>query len=207
MKTDLTEEIKFYKTIIHNCKTVFDVGCRNDNVFYELDPTLDIHLFDPNPNVYIQDELPNVPNIHFNNFALGNKVGDEKLHYNYGSIIHRTEEPKFEGIHQSCDIKIDTLENYYKGNNLHRIDLLKIDTEGYDFEVIKGCGRFLLDTIRYIQFEDWQEGYAGGETVADVMEFFKDWNIYKIRYTKPINYVVTKELLGDLSNLAVVRLK
>ncbi len=196
MKTDLTEEIKFYKTIIHNCKTVFDVGCRNDNVFYELDPKLEIHLFDPNPKVYIEEELSDKPNVHFNRFALGNKVGKTTLHYNYGSIIHRTEEPKFEGMHQECEIQISTLASYCYNNNIEHIDLLKIDTEGYDFEVIKGGGRELLSKCRYIQFEEWLEGYAGGETIKDVLSFFSEWNVYKMN-TKPVNYVVSKEILSD----------
>ncbi len=197
MKTDLSVEIEFYKTIIQNCKTVFDVGCRNDNVFYELDPTLNIHLFDPNPLVYIQEQLIPGSNVRFNNFALGNKSGQEKLHYNYGSIIHRTEEPKFDGIHQECEISIDTLKNYCKEYSINQIDLLKIDTEGYDFEVIKGCDPELLSKIKYIQFEDWEEGYAGGENVKDVFTFFDGWNIYKLD-TKPVNYIVTKESLSSL---------
>lgn len=195
-KTDLTEEIKFYKTIIHKCRVVFDVGCRDDNPFYDLDNTLEVHLFDPN-EVNVDEIVKTSPNLHFNNFALGNYIGETEFHYKYGSILHRTEEPKFEGIHQSRIVPIDTIQNYCNVFDIKQIDFLKIDTEGYDFEVIKGCGEELLSKIKYIQFEDWEEGYFGGVTVKDVFEFFKGWNIYRLR-TKPFNYIVTKEdLLFD----------
>ena len=193
-KTDLTEEIKFYKTILHNCKVVFDVGCRDDNVFYDLDHSLTVHMFDPN-YVNITEETIGKDNLHFNNYALGNYEGEANFHFNYGSIIHRVEESKFEGIHQSRAVKITTLKSYCEKNHVKQIDLLKIDTEGYDFEVIKGCDKKILNAIKYIQFEDWEEGYAGGECVKDVFDFFKGWNIYKLN-TKPINYIVTKEDLN-----------
>ena len=128
-KTDLTEEIAFYKTILHNCNVVFDVGCRDDNVFYDLKNELEVHLFDPNV-VNIEEETVGKPNLHFNNYAIGNYKGETVFHYNYGSIIHRTEEPKFEGIHQSRIVKIDTLANYCREHNITQIDFLKIDTEG-----------------------------------------------------------------------------
>lgn len=201
-KTDLTIETTFYKTIIHKCKRVFDVGCRDDNVFYELDNTLEVHLFDPN-KVNIEEEIRGKSNIYFNNYAIGNYKGETVFHYNYGSIIHRTEEPKFEGIHQSRIVNIDTLENYCREKGIDHIDFLKIDTEGYDFEVIKGLGKNI--SVKYLQFEDWEEGYAKGESVKDVFEFFKDYNIYKLN-TKPLNYIVTKEaLLFDIKDVIQLR--
>lgn len=199
MNEHLAKEIEFYKTIINDCKVIVDVGSRNDNVFYELNNNIEAHLFDPN-NVRIDDKIEGLKNIRFNNYALGNYTGETVFHWRYDSIILRTEEPKFIDMHDEVMVKIDTLKNYCEANNIKHIDILKIDTEGYDFEVIKGCGEELIKNVRYIQFEEWLEGYAGGETVRDVFEYFRGWNIYKIN-TRPVNYVVTKETIDSLTKV------
>ena len=41
-------------------------------------------------------------------------------------------------------VKIDTLDNYFIKNNLNKIDLLKIDTQGYEDKVLEGS----LETIK-----------------------------------------------------------
>lgn len=176
-------EISFYKMILPQLKVVFDVGCNNDNIFYELNPGIEVHLFDPENN----ETLAQNPNVHFNNYALGNRVGTADFHYSYGSILLRDDEPKFNGCHQSREIKIDTLFNYCKQNGIKNIDLLKIDAEGYDIEVIKGCGE-IVSHIKYIQFEHWDS------TIKEIINFFKGYNIYEVG-GKPLNLVATKETL------------
>lgn len=189
-KTDLTLEKDFYKTVLHDCNVIFDVGCRDDNVFYEIEPQADIHLFDPN-EVNIGEEVDHLPNVTFNNYAIGSYKGETKFHHRYGSIIHRTEEPKFDGIHQFITVPIDTIANYCKENKIGHIDFIKIDTEGYDFEVIKGMGDI---PFRYLQFEGWDDGRFGGETDQDIFNHFRGYKIYKLN-TRPVNYIVTKEIL------------
>lgn len=177
-------EIELYKKILPGMKVVFDVGCQNDNIFYELNNELQVHLFDPVNN----DSLSRNGNIKFNNHALGNKVGLINFHFHYGSILLRDDEPKFAGNHQTVKIWVDTLFEYCKRNKIKSIDLLKIDTEGYDFEVIKGC-RKMIENIKYIQFEFWETNNA------DIIEFFKGYNIYTIG-GKPLNLLATKERLN-----------
>lgn len=149
------EEIKFYYDVIDKLNVVFDVGCRDDNVFDELKPGIEIHLFDPVQRSALIQKITGKKNIHFNNIGLGDKKETTVFHPAYGSILLRDDEPKFTDHHE-ITINIDTIENYCKENNIHHIDLLKIDTEGYDFNVIKGCGD-MIKHIRYIQFEDWTD--------------------------------------------------
>jgi FkbM family methyltransferase len=176
-------EIELYKSLLPQLKVVFDVGCRNDNIFYELNPEIEVHLFDPEYSL----DLDSNPNIHYNNYALGNKKGFTQFHYHYGSILLRDDEPKFDGCHQTRKIKVRTLESYCEGYGIRNIDLLKIDTEGYDIEVIKGCGK-MLPNIKYIQFEVWDS------TISDTLEIFKGYNIYEVG-GKPLNLIATKEMM------------
>ena len=42
-----------------------------------------------------------------------------------------------------------TLDDYIIENNIKRIDFLKIDTEGYEFNVIKGLGEHIKN-VKYM---------------------------------------------------------
>ena len=177
-------EIDLYKRLLPELKVVFDVGCGDDNIFYELNNSLEVHLFDPE----YREDLANNKNVHYNDYALGNKKGFVDYHPSYGSILLRDDEPKFDGQHQKKRVKIDTISNYCKANKIHHIDLLKIDAEGYDVEVIKGCGK-MLERIKYIQFEVWDL-----ETCTEIISIFNGYNIYEIG-GKPVNLLATKEIL------------
>ena len=102
------------------------------------------------------------------------------------------------------------MDKYVKENKIKKIDFLKIDTDGFDFEVIKGCGKF-LDKIKYIQFENWTRKqrpedppvtYYGGEVAEDIIKFFTDkgWSVYELwcPETNIMNYVATKKEIDFL---------
>ena len=176
------EEIEIYKKIIPNCNVIFDVGCRNDNIFYEINPKAKVHLFDPELNEALSSDV----NIKYNNIAIGDYKGVTEFHPNYGSILERTDEKRFDGQHYSVQVPIDTIENYCKKNNIKSIDYLKIDTEGYDYNVLKGCGK-MLSKIKYIQFEDWDV-----KTNSQIFELLLGYNLYTIN-SSPKNFILSKE--------------
>ena len=49
-------------------------------------------------------------------------------------------------------VKVDRLDNILNSKKIQYVDILKIDTEGYDFNVIKGLGEHIKN-IKYIYFE------------------------------------------------------
>lgn len=183
------EEIAAYKTVLPDCKVVFDVGCRHDNIFYELKPDMEIHLFDPMLSEPLLNKIIGLPNIHYRTVAIGSEKGMIDFYHQYGSPLHRTEEPKFNGMHQKIKVRCDTLKNYCVEKNITHIDLLKIDTEGYDFEVIKGLEDI---SVKYIIFEDW-DNYSGKYCLNDVKEYLKskyDGCTIGPIGGKPLNYLV-----------------
>ena len=187
------EEIKFYKKVIPACSVIFDVGCRDDDVFERINPLAEVHYFDPN----ISKKLCNKE--HYNNYALGSYEHDNALfYYKYGSLMHRTEEPKFKDIHQAKKTQIRRLDSYCEENGIFAIDFLKIDTEGWDFEVLIGAGD-MLDNVKDIQFEFFHQ-YAGGKHLADICAFLKPRYVYQIG-GKPMNYLATYENIDYLNRV------
>ena len=175
------EEIHFYQSILHELNIVFDVGCRDDNIFDELKPGIEVHLFDPVQKPELIEKIAWKANIYFNNIGLGDKKETSVFHPAYGSILLRDDEPKCID-HTEITINIDTVENYCKEKGIDHIDLLKIDTEGYDFNVIKGCGE-MINRIKYIQFEDWDD-----DMVEQILWYLPPHRLITL-HSKPKNFV------------------
>lgn len=176
------EEIHFYQSIIHQLNVVFDVGCQHDNIFSDLKPGIEAHLFDPVESYRLMDSINCNRKITYNNFALGDFLGACTFHPAYGSILYREDLNGEDEDHSEIVIPIDTLANYCQEKNITKIDYLKIDTEGFDFKVIKGCGE-MLHHIKFIQFEDWTK-----EMVKSIIDYLPHHNLTTIN-SKPKNFV------------------
>tara|TARA_B100000965_G_scaffold67279_1_gene52845 strand:+ start:4446 stop:5180 length:735 start_codon:yes stop_codon:yes gene_type:complete len=55
-------------------------------------------------------------------------------------------------LYQPIEIKLETLDNYLNQHNLTKVDFLKIDTEGYEYEVLLGL-KTKIKSIKLIMFE------------------------------------------------------
>ena len=188
-------EIKLYEQLIPTLDIIFDVGTQEDSPFYDMNPEAEIHLFEPVTRFLntLEDQVKDKDhNITFNNFALGSKTESKTFYHQYGAW-KKVDIKKFSGMHETFEAPVKTLNEYCDENRIIRIDYLKIDTEGLDFEVIKGGDRY-LDICKYIQFEHYGT-FHNNESLDEVFDYFKGWNIYKIG-GKPMNYLVTKETVN-----------
>lgn len=61
--------------------------------------------------------------------------------------------PNSDLINERQKIKIVNLSNFISDNNIVRLDILKIDTEGFEFNILKGLNKDDFKKIRYIYFE------------------------------------------------------
>ena len=178
-----TVEIEWYKQIMPDLDIVFDVGCRSDNIFYRLNPELDIHLFDPTDYGKHKGK--------YNQIALGEKKGELKYYPEYGSLHKR----EFKGgkwahlTHEFLIIQVDTVDNYCEENNIDHIDLLKIDAEGWDYQVLLGAIN-ILQKIKYIQFEDWR-----GDQVENIKKLLLPYFTIAELGGKPMNYMAVNNTL------------
>ena len=59
---------------------------------------------------------------------------------------------KKELFFNEIEIKVTTLKDYIKKNDIKIIDFMKIDTEGYEYEILKGLGD-KIDIVQLIMFE------------------------------------------------------
>ena len=129
--------------------------------------TSSYYLFDPNPNVkeYLKNLLKS-DKIKYYELALDNTSMTKKFVINRyfeasGSSLksaHREDKlynlsrkafmkifQPFKKIqdYEEIKVKTDTIDNFCIANNIDKIDLLKIDTDGTDYEVLLGAERML----------------------------------------------------------------
>jgi FkbM family methyltransferase len=120
-------------------------------------------------------------------------------------------------------VRMTTLDSFLAEGCISHIDMLKIDTEGFDFEVLKGGERILAaGLIELVQFEyNWRwlinhvalrdvfayikdKPYRLGKLVGNSIELFDEWHFEMDRYFEN-NYVLLRDGSRLLNIVNLVR--
>jgi len=178
-----------------------------------------IFLFDPNPKVknYIASLLNN-NNVKYFNLALDNSNEQKKFTLNQffepsgSSLVSAHKEDKWYNItrkgfmqivqpfkkikdYVEIDVQTQSIDNFCLDNNINCIDLLKLDTEGNEFNVLKGAEKFLSENkikVIYTEISAPKSKYTN--KVYEIVNFLKKYNFDHVKtYKMPV--------LGFLSGL------
>ena len=162
-----------------------------------------IYAFEPSIENFkiLKKNIKNFNNIEIFNIALGDKKGYVDFHNHYDSesstivkINQKSNYFKKKNLYlnflnlkkksKNTKVEIDTLNNLINIDKIEFIDLIKIDTEGYDFHVIKGLGN-LIAKVRFIYFEHhYHDMLHKNYKFNDVDNFLKLKNFKKVFKTK-----------------------
>ena len=102
-------------------------------------------------------------------------------------------------IYKSFKLKTETLDNYMKKNNFDKISFLKIDTEGYEYEILKGLKK-RIEYIDTIMFEHHYDNMIVKKyTFSDINYFLKKNNFHqiyksKMPFRKTFEYIYKKSI-------------
>lgn len=125
----------------------------------------------------------------FNKININSKYYNKKLFYlksNKGSFSAETLS------------KLDTLDNFFKENKISSVDLIKIDTEGYEYFVLKG----LVENFYKVKFIIFEHHYDNmlvkNYTFVNINELLKKNNfikIYKLKmpFRKTFEYIYVNQ--------------
>ena len=103
-------------------------------------------------------------------------------------------------IYENSDVKLNRLDNYCEEKKINKIDLLKIDTEGHEYFVIKGSAN-ALTKIKYIYFEHhYDDMLIKGYKYSDIHDFLKKNNFIRI-YKSKMFFRKTFEYIYENSKL------
>ena len=158
-----------------NLHRVIDIGAHKGefiNSIISLKKKVKIYSFEPQSKIFkeLKNRFKRKKNIFVYNLAISNINKNKKLNisiktststfsdYNENSYWKKTKDFLLTGLNKSSIINSEiiqgvTLDKFCKNNNIKNIDLLKIDTEGHEFEVLLGAKNLLKKNVRYILIE------------------------------------------------------
>lgn len=188
-------EFNFFMKIKDNINIIFDVGCRSDSEFINFNG--EVHYFDP-----VNDFIENLKKIknenkksYFNNFGLGEDNKELYYYPNYQSFYDRINSCYISDNDNKILLNIKKGKDYIIANNIKNIDFLKIDTEGYDLNVLQGFDDY-LDYVKIIQFEYGGTFLDNNTKLIDVINYLQQKGFYKFSYLT--NYGT--ELINDFTD-------
>ena len=189
----------------NNLNYIFDVGANIGSyslLARQINKKCQIFAFEPVPETY-ETLRKNVSNKNINtyNIALGSHINEKKMLVTKDSklstlldntnLIHKDE-------NHYVSVQISTGNEFLKTNNLNEISLLKIDTEGYESEVLKGFSQ-IISRINVIQFE---YGKANLFAKYFLQDYFNDYsNQYYIGKLYPNGVNFHEKYKWDLDDL------
>ena len=199
-----------YKKEIKESPIIFDVGAnRGQSIerFRRNFPNCVIHCFEPLEQEFeiLKKKYSDDKNIHLNNFALGEKeefkifyttVKSENSSFNklnlntnwikIRSKQYKTNQDKF--ILDEKNVKIKKLDDYCADYSINSIDILKLDTSGFEHKILLGAKNMIKqNSIHAIETEFMFDNVY--ETKTSFYEFEKEivndnFRIYAIDHIK-----------------------
>jgi FkbM family methyltransferase len=143
-------------------------------------PGARVLAIEPNPGIrpLLQNniEANDLTNVSVFELALGDKVGTQELYSSGDSALVSC--VAFTPAHQPIEsIEVVTLDELFASQNLTRLDLLKIDVEGYELKVLSGAKQTLARYRPHIILEvNAITSQAAGFDVADLYELLRTYH-------------------------------
>jgi FkbM family methyltransferase len=180
-------EIDTLNNLIHKELVVYDIGA---NIGYHTiglaQNAKHVYAFEPNNKNYflLKQNTKNTKNITSYNIALGDEkkivhISDFNLDDigNYGECMIRED-----GDDDGQKIDCNKLDDFAKENDIPLPHVIKIDVEGYEYQVLKGMTKMLEQNLPIIFYE-----HLHGEYLPDIYDFLKEYG-YKIYWYPVPNY-------------------
>lgn len=136
---------------------IFDIGAHHGQTalrFLQDSTEVEIYCFEPSSTNYrqLQQTLAGRPSVHLWKLAFADKSGQLTLHIQPHSTTHSLINER--GAIEGEQVQVDTLDAFCAREDIAKIHLCKIDTEGADFAVLKGSCTLLQERkIDFVQVE------------------------------------------------------
>lgn len=134
-----------------------------------------VHSFEPDPDNFtrLYAALCNVPNVRLNQLAVSDKTGESLLYISKELNVDHRAYPTEGETRKAISIQSTTLDNYFPPGE--RVDLIKMDIQGYELRALLGAERVLVDNPETkLLLECWPYGLrAAGDSAQALLSFFR----------------------------------
>jgi FkbM family methyltransferase len=184
----------FLKTLLKGRSgcVVFDVGANVGNysrMIFEASPQARVYAFEPHPKTFsVLSTAMREFDFSPVNAAAGEKEGEFSL-FDYesgdGSSHASLYKDVIENIHKAKSVehtvKVIELDAFARNNNIEKIDLLKIDTEGNELSVLKSIlGHIRAGKVGAIHFEFNEMNVSSRTFFRDFWELLPNYDFYRL---------------------------
>lgn len=180
------------KSLINNIEPViFDVGMNHGQTLNKIRtvfPQATIHGFEASKYCYqeLHENFKDDTKIHLNNLAIGDE--ETVLQFNeyswdaMNSFLTRAYGKTT--IIETYDVNVTTIDAYCLKNNIHTIDILKSDTEGFELKVLQGAqGMMKKNKIKFVFVELFFDlNFIGQGSVGDIFSYLEQNNFSLVRF-------------------------
>lgn len=177
-------ELLLIHQLLKDDSVFVDIGTNKGIYLYQAEKKIQsgkIYGFEPNKSLvnYIQ---PLFPKIKLFPLAVSSSTGTSVLHIpKKGNGLQDTRaslEDMGDEV-ENIEIQTITLDDWSKLENITKLDLVKIDVEGHEFDTIKGC-RTILETIKPTFIIEIELRHAKYQ-INEIFDFIKAYG-YEVFY-------------------------
>ena len=172
---------------------VIDVGANVGNYAEEVlnyNPDIDLYAFEPHPKTFLTlQEKAKKHGFKTINKGCANTIGKLKF-YDYANNDGSEHATLLEGVFSDLynnnetivhEVDVTTLDAFIIEYNIEHVDLLKIDTEGFEFSVMSGCLESIKNNkIKAIHFEFNSMNIISKVFMKDFIKILPQYSFYRV---------------------------
>jgi FkbM family methyltransferase len=144
----------------------------------------EFHCFEPDPKLgeALKRKFAGNPRVHVVQAALGDVAGKAQFNINVSrptnSLLPSSEslQPDLKQLCKTVEqveVEIVTIDEYCRANLIERVDVIKLDLQGYDYLALKGA-EAMLETARVVLVEVlFKEIYKGCHHFPDILDLMR----------------------------------
>lgn len=147
--------------------------------------------FEPQPFVFkkLSDNLYNYSDrTTLVNKGISNKSGALKIHYNenqpsLASFVEEVNHLEHIQNNETLEVEVTSIDDFCRENQITEIDFIKIDVEGFEYEVLEGAFEtFKSIKPKYIQIEYGWHQLIRNTTLNYYAKKLSNYNVYQLIY-------------------------
>lgn len=165
---------------IKKCHTLIDVGSNKGQfsiLFRNHFHNAKIYSFEPqNDQMEIQKKVLGFKNISYSKLGISDFIGNKKFYITKrkdSSSVHKPKNNYMDiyNVQRIDNIKMTTLDNYFKNKKIKTPAIIKLDIQGHEFEAMNGSKK-ILKNIDYIIIElSYQKKYSNQTDYKKINKF------------------------------------
>jgi FkbM family methyltransferase len=184
--------LRRFSKALPSAPIVFDVGANHGQyavMVLEEIPDARVYSFEPNPQAFAK-LIDAIKSPHFQaiNTAVGSRPGAATM-FDYAhaqgsehaSLVRGVIEKVHQGQTQEIAVDVVTLDGAMAEYGVERIDLLKVDVEGFEAEVLRGAiGALAEHRIGAVQFEFNEMNIVSKHFLADFEALLPGYRLHRL---------------------------